>query len=154
MKDIQIKLFILLIYLFFCSVFVMAEKVAVLREIDKPQAIAIDQNQLYITQQASVFIFSLTNFSLRKKFGRLGEGPEEFSILPYRPLGIDVSTDQIIINSLGKISYFSKSGRFLREVRSKTLALGLIPLDSRFLGWSRAADKGVAYATINIYDSA
>ena len=154
MKYYQIKIFFSLICLFCASLHVLPERVALLREIDKPQAIAVDQNKLYVTQQATVFIYSLKNYTLLKKFGRQGEGPEEFSIRAYRPLGIDVSTDQIIINSLGKISYFNKSGVFIREVRSKSLALRLIPLGSRFLGWSRAADKGVAYATINIYDSA
>ena len=130
----------------------MAEKVADLSQIDKPQGIAIDKHQLYITQQATVFIFSLKDYQLTKKFGRKGQGPREFAVRPYRPLQIDVSTDVIIVNSLGKISYFTKQGEFLREVRAKSLALTLRPFEEGFIGWSQATDRGIIYATINIYD--
>ena len=118
----------------------------------KPQAVAMDDNQLYVTQEASVFIYSLKSYKLIKKFGRHGQGPREFAILPYRPLEIDVSTDQIVVASLGKISYFSKNGDFVREIRTKSRAFTLRPLGDGFLGWAPTSSNGVAYAAVNTYD--
>jgi uncharacterized protein YlbG (UPF0298 family) len=73
-----------------------------------------------VTQEATVFIYSLKDFKLVKKFGKAGEGPREFRILPQLPLNIDARTDQIIVNSFGKVSYFTKQGEFIKEVKTLT----------------------------------
>lgn len=148
-KHIIFLILILVVYCF--SGF--AAKVAVLPELMKPKVMAVDDTQLYVTQEASVFIYSLKDYELVKKFGKAGEGPQEFRILPEIPLVIDVRTDRIIVNSFGKISYFTKRGEFIKEVKTKSLAVFLQPLGDNFLGISGAAQDGVRYKTINLYDS-
>jgi hypothetical protein len=149
LKHIIILILILIVFCF--SGF--AEKVAVLPELMKPKVMAVDDTQLYVTEEASVYIYSLKVFELVKKFGKAGEGPQEFQVLPQVPLIIDVSTDRIIVNSFGKISYFTKQGEFIKEVKTKSLAVFLQPLGDNFLGMSAAAEDGVRYRTINLYDS-
>jgi hypothetical protein len=148
-KHIIILIVILLVFCF--SGF--AEKVAVLPELMKPKAMTVDDTQLYVTEGASVFIYSLKDFKLLKKFGKAGEGPQEFQVLPQVSLIIDVTTDRIIVNSFGKISYFTKQGEFIKEVKTKSLAVFLQPLGDNFLGMSVIAQDGERYRTINLYDA-
>lgn len=129
-----------------------AEKVAVLPELMKPSIMAVDDTQLYVTEEASVFIYSLKDFELVKKFGRAGQGPQEFFIVPALPLVIDVQTDQIIAVSIRKVSYFTKQGEFIKEIRMKSMAFYLQPMGDRFLGIAEIPEDGVVYNTINIYD--
>jgi len=147
-KHIIILILILLVFCF--SGF--AEKVAVLPELMKPKVMAVDDTQLYVTEGASVFIYSLKDFKLVKKFGKAGEGPQEFQVLPQVPLSIDVRTARIIVNSFGKISYFTKQGEFIKEVKAKSLSVFLQPLGDNFLGMSVTAQDGERYRTINLYD--
>ncbi len=148
LKHIIILILIILVFCFSGY----AAKVAVLPELMKPKVMAVDDNQLYVTEEAVVFIYSLKDFKLVKKFGRAGQGPQEFQVLPQLPLVIDVSTDRIIANSFGKISYFTKQGEFINEVKTKSLAFLFQALGDGFLGMSVTTQDGERYRTINLYD--
>jgi len=89
---------------------------------------AVDDTQLYVTQEASVFIYSLKDFKLVKKFGSAGQGPQEFFLVPTVPLTIDVQMDQIIAVSIRKVSYFTKQGEFIKEVKMKSMIFLFIML--------------------------
>ena len=123
----------------------------------RPVAIDVDQTQLYVTENARVIVYSLHDFSRVHAFGTPGQGPGEFHTLPHVHITLDCSTDELIIGSIRKISYFSKSGQFIREVKAGNIALRLILLDQRpegdrFLGWSQRAQDGVNYNTIVAFD--
>lgn len=131
---------------------VHGKKVSTLAGIMNPRSLAVDENRLYVAEQVRVTIFSLKDFKLIKAFGREGQGPREFQTLPHVPISVDVSGDFLIVASMGKISYFTKTGEFVREVRARSLALNLRRCGDRFLGWSQAREEGVIYNTINIFD--
>lgn len=58
-------------------------KVAVLPEVKRPAFdIIVDNNELFLVECATIYIYSLTDFKLKKKFGRRGEGPGEFKVHP------------------------------------------------------------------------
>jgi hypothetical protein len=135
------------------TVIAHAKKAAVLAEIKKPRDIAVDDTRLYITESAVVFIYSLEDYRLIKTFGREGQGPQEFQTLPHVPIGVDASTDKLIVSSIRKISYFTKQGEYINEVKAVNLALRLRLFGDKFLGWSQARDKGIIYSTVNLYDS-
>ena len=88
-----------------------------------------------------------------KKFGSQGQGPQEFQTLPHVPVTVEVSTDRLIACSIRKISYFTKQGDYIKEVRAVNLALNLRLCGERFLGWSQVKTEGVTYNTINLFDS-
>lgn len=129
------------------------EVAATLPEIMKPRSMAVDDSQLYVTEQTKVFIYSLDNFKLLKAFGEAGEGPGEFKTLPHVPVTVDVSTDRIIVSSMRKISYFTKKGEFIDEVKAVNLALNLRLFGDRFVAWSQARTEGVIYNTMCLFDS-
>jgi hypothetical protein len=58
---------------------------------------------MYVSEGFSVYIYSLTDFQLKKKFGKKGEGPREFIVQPPVPLIINLREDNIIVTGRGKI---------------------------------------------------
>ncbi|MCP5104036.1 MAG: hypothetical protein GY950_11690 [bacterium] len=135
------------------SFLIYGKKVATLTEIRKPRNMAIDENHFYVSERSTVFIYSLKNFKLLKKFGREGQGPQEFQTLAHVPVGVDASTDKLIVTSIRKISYYTKQGEYIDEVKGAALALRLRLCGDKFLGWSQARDTKVIYNTINLFDS-
>lgn len=134
----------------------MAKKTVVLKEITNPDVLFADENQLYVPQGASIFIYSLKDYKLVKSFGKAGEGPQEFKVPPNfgYPLIIDAQTENLIITSLGRLSYFSKKGDFVRQenlppqIRSGAM---IQPLGKNyfFLTYARDENKTV-YTTIQM----
>ncbi len=133
--------------------FAYGEKVAELPEIKNPVGMTVDDTRLYVNEIATVYIYSLKDFKFVKKFGGEGQGPREFQVLPHVPVGVDASTDRLIVTSIRKISYFTKQGEFINEVKGASLALRLRLFGDKFLGWSQAMDKGVIFNTIVLFDS-
>jgi hypothetical protein len=73
-----VKRIFLVFLLFFLTVSVFAGKQVILAELVNPDSIAVDQYQVYITEGTSIYIYDLENFKLKTKFGKRGEGPNEF----------------------------------------------------------------------------
>ena len=69
---------LLVLLLVFLTVSVFAQKHTALAELVNPDSIAVDQNQVYITEGTSIYIYDLENFKMKAKFGKRGEGPKEF----------------------------------------------------------------------------
>ena len=130
-----------------------AEKVATLPEIMKPSALFVDDSQLYLTEGATIYIYSLKDYKFIKKFGKEGQGPGEFANNPQLPPSIYVSTDDIIVNSLGKLSYFSKDGTFKKEIKTTSLSFLFQPMDKQFIGLGQIMEDNKMFYTVNIYDS-
>jgi hypothetical protein len=147
----RIFMFIMVLLMFWS--FTYGKKMAELPEIKKPVGMAVDDTQLYVTEIATVFIYSLKDFKFIKKFGQQGQGPQEFQVISHVPIGIDVSTDKLIVTSVRKISYFTKQGEFIKEERAASQALRLRRFGDKFLGWSFARDKGISFSTVCIFDS-
>ena len=60
------KMTSLIISLLITLNFAFAEKVIVLPDLVNPNSIIIDKNNMYITEDASVYIYSLNDFKLLK----------------------------------------------------------------------------------------
>jgi hypothetical protein len=119
---------------------IAAEKVAALPEILGPSAIQIDEERIYITQHEAIYIYSLNDYRFIKKFGKKGEGPGEFKLSPDNMVFLCIEPDRLLINSVGRISYFSKTGEYLSE-RINNAGLWLQPLGKHFVGVQRVYDK-------------
>lgn len=134
-----------------------ADDSPVLRELIEPNSIALDQRQIYIPEGTSIYIYDLRDFRLKKRIGQRGEGPQEFLLDVLRgaeELFIDVQTPVLLVNSLGKVSFFNKGdGSFIRELKSRTGAREFKPLGLGFAGQGMVAEEGIQYRSVNIYDS-
>lgn len=80
----------LLLLVTFMSSLILAARIIPLQEILKPVTINLDKDQVYITEGASIYIYSSIDFKFIKKFGQAGEGPREFKLIPQLPLIINL----------------------------------------------------------------
>lgn len=134
---------LLLIVGFFSTAPAAETKTIPLPQVMKPELIRVDDTQLYITEGASIYIYSLKDFKLIKKFGNAGEGPREFRVDPSKlaNLTLDVQSKDIIVHSLGKMSWFTKEGKFKKEIKLTVSIHYLVPFGENFMGLFMTFDQ-------------
>jgi hypothetical protein len=133
----------------------LATQVVPLPDLLNPELVRVDENQMYITDGANIFIYSLKDFRLIKKFGKRGEGPQEFLTgSGVAIMWLEIQADDLFIHTMNKISYFSKQGTFIKEKKiNMAFAPVLKPIENRFVGVGFPGEKGIRYWTFNIYNS-
>jgi len=145
---------------FFMIVFVlsgtlMAEKVATIKDVLKPTFLAIDDTQVYIADQSSVRIYSFKDFKFKKKFGKQGEGPQEFLTVSGEGIAINPQKDQLVVNSTGKVSFWTKDGQYIKELKTRGMqVMGLYqPIGKGFAGYDIILGENQSVdMTLNIFD--
>ncbi len=124
-------------------------------DIYKPESITVNENYIYITQDIEVFIYSKKDMKLIKKFGQAGEGPREFMKIPspwFPSISLYLTSDKLAINSLGKISFFSKEGEFLKETPTGTQAR-YIPVGDKYVYMHLTAEDKVTLIAADLVDT-
>ncbi|MCK5056730.1 MAG: hypothetical protein KAT34_08745 [Candidatus Aminicenantes bacterium] len=150
MKKVGVIFLILLL-----AVVVSGEKAISLPDIGNPKIIAVDHELLIITGGTNIYMYAIKDFRLLKKFGKRGEGPREFLIYPNMPLRIKLLPDKFLVNSMGKISYFTRKGEYIKEIKH-TVSFGaadLFPIGEQFAAMSFVRVDKKMFITGNIYDS-
>jgi len=135
---------------------VAAARVVVLPDLIHPDSMAVDESRIYITEDIAVLIYDRASLELQVKIGKEGEGPQEFlrnrqSGMP--PLTIALYPDRLLVNSLNKISFFTKEGRFLEERKVVDRGDRFQPLGNGFAGEGDRRDEKVRRVAVNIYDA-
>ena len=142
------KIYLFILFITLASVG-FAGKEAVLQELNKPNALVVDRDKLFVTEGATIYIYSLKDFTLQKKFGSEGEGPREFK----GGASLLALPDRLLINSINKVSFFTRDGKFIKEIRLETSFLELYPFGENFVGMVNATENKKRYTLFNIYDS-
>ncbi|NIM11438.1 MAG: hypothetical protein GTO45_36855 [Candidatus Aminicenantes bacterium] len=120
-----------------------------LPEIINPGSITVDNDHIYITDFPSVYIYSLKDYHLIKKFGRRGEGPGEW--LRYALLSRH--ENYLVIGDQNKMLFFSTTGDYIKEIKAKSIIYwGGRPAANGFIAESRTTEKDFQYITICLYD--
>jgi hypothetical protein len=130
---------------------VRAEKVGVFKDILKVDGFALDDQQYYLTQGTTVFIYSKKDLKFIKKFGKAGEGPEEFLRYAY----VFPESDHLFINSQGKNSFFTKEGIFIKEQKVPRGMYGghfFQPMKGGYLGRKMVRENNVDYYAMILCD--
>jgi hypothetical protein len=139
---------ILLLLLFANSLF--SADLIPMKELTNPFYITADKDQIYIVEEAAVFIYSRQDFRFKKKFGGNGEGPGEFKIRDDRPINLCVRDNDLVVSSFGRFSYFSKEGAYKTETKTKPVfTLAVNHFGEKFVGIKFLNEMKV---TLNIYD--
>ncbi len=151
MKKIILVLLVIIGVLFVFSGLVFGKVIATLSEVVKPGFIVSDNSQLYVAEGTTVYIYSLKDYKLVKKFGKRGEGPKEFMGKIPR---IVPTKDYLLINSKGKISFYTKDGNYIKEQKVLgSMSIGnFSPLQSGFVGASMTVMNKKFYSSINLFD--
>ncbi len=90
-----------------------SEVVATFPDLARPNKFLVDKDKFYIIENQDISIYSINDYKFLSKFGRKGEGPKEF----IGRLNISRKKDFLIVQGHGKVSYWTKKGRFIREVK-------------------------------------
>lgn len=139
-----------------------AEKVAEYTHIFYPKHLLVTGELIYITDYPFVHIHSAEDFSHLKEIGGEGQGPEEFFIdresMNEKLLGLEifVNKEDLFINSMGRLTIFSRQGE-LKETKPLSFSGGgsrFQPLSGGYLGFSRGRDEKTQELSVhlNIYD--
>lgn len=151
----KINIIILLILLTAPVYTVSAEKAASLPQLLKPEGLVLDKEQLYVGDGTTIYIYSLKDYSLVGRFGKKGEGPQEFITAPNTPLRFHIDGDNLLVCSMRKLSYFSKKGGYIKET-AHSIAMGtadLFPMNGgRFAVLGFAMDENAFSFSAEIYD--
>jgi len=147
------KKFVLLILVFFILPFILFGKIVSLPEIVNPDSIIVNHNKLFITENEFIYIYSLEDIKLLKRFGKKGQGPGEFLTAPDINLKLHINSDYIFVNSISKVSRFTKEGELIKEKRTPETGSVYQPLGKIFVGSSVIMEDKLQYYTINIYTS-
>ena len=145
-----------IVLLLICSLVnaVYAKKIATFPELNRPNNFVIDGDRLFISDCPSVYIYSFNDgdIQLMKKFGEVGNGPGEFKKV-LSSFYIIIRPGYIFVNSRGKISYFTRTGEFIREKNVAGVGYSFSPLNDKILGRKVIHDNNKLYLTIKMFDS-
>jgi hypothetical protein len=128
-------------------------------DLQKPASLKIHKDRIFINDGAVIYIHSLKDFKQVNRFGGEGEGPQEFKIHPNINKGgvvFHVQENHIIVSSLGRVSYFTRDGRYIKEMNPNTLfGFGsFVPFGKSFVAMGIAGDAQKQYYTFNFYNDA
>lgn len=149
------KTFILSLLLLMVVGPMWAEKKATLPELMRPDAVIVDNNQLYIVDGIHIYIYSSTDFKLREKAGKEGTGPQEFQkirLLHLPSLVVHLSLDSMVVSSVGKVAILSRDGKFIKETTPNFPLARFTPLGKKYGVMGRAQEGKTDYITINLYN--
>jgi hypothetical protein len=141
------KLYLLFLIIAF-GVLLKAENVHTLPEIMKPNIIAVNENKLYISDQYSIIVYSLVDFSVLHRVGGKGEGPLEFSFLPF----LNFFDGKLWVKSGGKIMIFSKEMKLIKEMRVPISLMRIYPFGDNYILDHNEYEKNSSTYAISIYD--
>ena len=106
-----------------------------LPELDRPNFIQVDGDELFVTDGYSIYIYSLQPLALKTKFGQKGEGPGEFTTWPF----VRVAKDFILCTTLTRCLWFTRNGKLNHEKRLQDLFM-LMPARENYIALELETD--------------
>jgi len=142
------KVLIILICLWF-ALSLFGERLTTFPQLSKPILIKVGENVICINEGFVMYLYDLNDFKLIKKIGRKGEGPGEFS----SDLDINILKEKIMIESQGKLSFYSFTGDLIKEMRRQPKYRRLKLLEDRYVASSGILSKEVYHNVAIILDT-
>ncbi|MCP4215527.1 MAG: hypothetical protein GY765_12815, partial [bacterium] len=135
---------------------VFAEKATELKELLNPKKIFVQGDRLLTVEPTTISIYSLKDYKLIKKFGKAGEGPQEFKINPtsgFPTVKVCLTSDAIFVTSIGRLSIFTPDGEFVKMENIGPDLQEVHPFADKFIGWTTGLKKKFDYWILNLYSS-
>lgn len=141
-----------------CTLVLVAEVKFSFPELNKPNSLSMDKENIYIGDGATIYIIDKDTGKVKNKFGKEGMGPQEFNTFSNMvPLLVFPRENDIVINSMSKLSFFGKDGKYIDEVNTKTGIQGFkgfFPFLDHYVGFElQGAGTEKMGFSIGYYDS-
>ncbi len=132
-----------------------AEGPRVLKDLEKPDMLQVDKDELYVIQGTTILVYSLKDFSLIRRFGEAGSELGKLSRVVEWPNLIRVYKDHILVETSDKLVYFTKAGKPIKEMRRPRYSVFFLPVGNHFVGKIYLHDKSanIQYMRVVICDS-
>jgi len=148
----------IVILVFLLSGFGWGDKIVSMSELINPESfshpINVENDKIFITDGIKVLVYSSKDFKLINSIGKPGEGPGEF--LGYdqgRLVTSSLTSENIVVSSMNKMTFFSKDGKFLNEKKTSN-GFMFITFGTKFVvGYSTVAEGRLNLSCLNLYDS-
>lgn len=124
----------------------------ILPDIMAPQTFEVRGNILAMCSGVRVAVLTLSDLETIAQFGSRGEGPGEF--MPEdRDMGLTLffQNDTLLVTSRGKISRFTKEGRFLDQIRTVN-GFSHKPLGNGFVGLNTVLRDKIVFHIVTLFD--
>lgn len=113
-----------------------------------PEILRVDGTDVIFNYNLTFYVYELHPFGLKAKFGREGEGPGEFKNL----IHLSVRSQQLLVYSLGKISFFSRQGCLINELKLPG-GRHLEPAGEGYIGYAMEPSERLINISVNLYNS-
>jgi hypothetical protein len=134
--------------------FIFAANLGTLKEVLVPEMIQVSGDELYVLEGAAIYVYSLKDLTLLRKFGQKGEGPGELKIMAAFQNSFMVYPDYVFVQGFDKVIFFSKQGKLIREQRFNMITK-ILPLKEKFVikTFPFEEKNGKTYWAIKLCDS-
>ncbi|MCK4890317.1 MAG: 6-bladed beta-propeller, partial [Candidatus Aminicenantes bacterium] len=132
-----------------------AASLGTLEGVLKPSIIDIHGDRLFVMDIEQVHVYSMKDMSLIKSFGKKGEGPGEYKIIPNFPLSLKAFDEFLIVESIDKLSHFTLEGKYIKEKRKLPLLVKISEIGKNYIGRRiiQPQDGSLSTSALKIYDS-
>jgi hypothetical protein len=115
-----------------CDIKNKTKKLGEISDIFKFAEIVMDDSNIYLWDKflCKVRIYSKKDLKKIYEFGQKGEGPAEFNSIQ----NVSVTDNYIYVSSFPKLCCFSKDGKFIKEIKGRTLTGSYVPIGKNFIG--------------------
>jgi len=140
-------------WIFILSLFfsiILSAQIVPLTGMLEPESITVGSDYIYIVDFPGIYVFNKADFSLVKKFGRIGEGPQEFNQFACT----FAHNNELIVCDLVKALFYSSDGNYKKEIKHPNyIWRELTPVGNKFVGKGRFNEGSLDYVVLNLYDS-
>ncbi len=139
-----------LLGLLLAAPFISAEKIGVLPDVFDPGGFAVVGGEMFLLEGASILVFDLSDLSVKRRFGREGQGPGELEIRPWLSNILMILDNRVVVDSFNKTVAFSLAGDLLWEKRRSEQYTQMFPVGSHFVVRKRVFEEAEKrqYSTI------
>jgi hypothetical protein len=151
----QMKISVIAVLLLLSTTFLIADQILLFSELANPHKIIVEGDEIIIEEFPKIFIYSLTDLKFKHSFGNKGEGPGEFiKRSGYVRLNITIQKDLIFVESNGRLTFFSRQGKYIRQLNSAAAGYLFTPLpNGKLVGHKNVVAANTLHKTLNLFNA-
>lgn len=104
------------------------KKLATLKEVVNATDMDIDGEELYVLDEVVVYVYSLKDYRLLRKFGRKGNGPGEMVYHRVTVVMMEIFQNNVYLYRMNKLAIYKKDGKVKGEKIFRFYLMQVVPL--------------------------